>query len=71
MRTIGLIRAASDAQRRDLWPRLRAEIATADEQVSLELPAFTWRWRIVSAGAISVPFLVPNPVHFLAACGLL
>lgn len=73
MRTIGLIRAAAHGHERDLLPRLRARLATArlDERVRLELPAFSWPWRLATVVAASVPFLVPEPVRFLAASGLL
>jgi hypothetical protein len=72
MRTIGLIRAAA-GEERDLLPRLRARLATtrADEPVRLELPQFTWSWRLAALGAASLPFVVPDPVRFLAASGLL
>jgi hypothetical protein len=39
--------------------------------VRLELPAFSWPWRIATAAAAAVPFLVPEPVRFLVASGLL
>jgi hypothetical protein len=73
MRTIGLIRAAARGHERDLLPRLRARLADArsDERVRLELPAFSWPWRIATAAAAAVPFLVPEPVRFLVASGLL
>jgi hypothetical protein len=73
MRTIGLIRAATRPHEHDLLPRLRARIAAsgADERVRLELPEFSWPWRLATAAAASVPFLVPEPVHFLVASGLL
>ena len=73
MRTIGLIRAATRGHERDLMPRLRARIAESgsDERVRLELPEFSWPWRVATAAAASLPFLVPEPVRFLAASGLL
>jgi|EndMetStandDraft_7_1072992.scaffolds.fasta_scaffold5553587_1 hypothetical protein len=73
MRTLGIVRAAARAPQRDLLPRLRAGIALphAHERVQLELPAFTWPWRIAALAAVSVPFVVPDPLRFLAASGLL
>jgi len=73
MRTRGLIRAASRAHEPDLWPVRRARLAEgrAGERVMLELPAFTWPWRLVAATAVAIPFFVPEPVRFLAASGLL
>lgn len=73
MRTIGLIRAAARPHEHDLLPRLRARMAVREtkDRVRLELPAFSWPWRIATAAAAAVPFLVPEPVRFLAASGLL
>lgn len=73
MRTIGTIRDAARAPRRDLLPRLRARLGDAqtDDRVRIELPAFSWPWRIAALVAAGVPFVVPEPLHFLAASGLL
>jgi hypothetical protein len=73
MRTIGIVRTAARAPRCDLLPRLRAGLALpqADERVQLALPAFTWPWRIAALAAVCVPFVVPDPLRFLAASGLL
>lgn len=71
MRTLALIRAAARRHEPDLWPRLAARIAAAEERVAVELPAFTWRWQLVALGAAALPFLVPEPVRFLVASGLL
>lgn len=70
MRTLGLIHGATPAPPHDLWPRLRERLAEADERVRLELPAFTWQWRLVAAGAVAAPLLVPEPLRFLTASGL-
>jgi len=81
MRTIGLIRAAARGDERDLLPRLRAGLAAArrsegtlacaDERVRLELPAFSWSWRLATAGALAFPFVAPEPLRLLVASGLL
>lgn len=74
MRMRELIRAGTPPPAHDLWPRLRARLAEradADERVTLELPAFTWSWRLVAAAAVALPLLVPDPLRFLAAAGLL
>lgn len=73
MRTLGLIRQAARRRERDLGPELRARLATAaaDESVRLEVPAFTWPWRLAAAAGLAAPFLVPEPVRFLVASGLL
>jgi len=73
MRTLGIVRKAARSPRRELLPELRARVAQsrADDRVRLELPAFTWQWRIATAAAAGVPFVVPEPLRFLAASGLL
>jgi len=75
MRTRARIRAATPPPAHDLWPRLRARLrahdAPADEPVPLELPRFTWRWALVAAGAAAVPLLLPEPLRFLTAAGVL
>ena len=73
MRTIRAIRNAARAPRRDLLPQLRMRLdgAPADDRVRIELPAFSWPWRIAALAAACVPFVVPEPLRFLAASGLL
>lgn len=73
MSTIRSIRQASRAPRRDLLPLLRARLGDArgDERVHIELPAFTWPWRVAALAAACVPFVVPEPLRFLEASGLL
>lgn len=73
MRAVALIRNASRSPRCDLLPRLRARLAggPADGRVHLELPAFSWPWRIAALAAACVPFVVPEPLRFLAASGLI
>ena len=73
MRTLGIVRNAARAARGDLLPVLRARLAGSgtDDRVRLELPAFTWPWRVAAFAAAAVPFLVPEPLRFLAASGLL
>ncbi len=70
MSTLRLIRAATPPPR-DLWPRLRTRLTTDDERITFELPAFTWRWRLAAAATAAVPMLVPQPLRFLTAAGLL
>lgn len=73
MRTIGAIRKAARAPRHDLAARLRARLdhAHADDCVRIVLPAFSWPWRLAAIAAACVPFVVPEPLRFLAASGLL
>jgi hypothetical protein len=70
-----MIHAATPEPAHDLWPRLRERLrehdAPADEHVPLVVPEFTWRWRLVAAAALVLPLLVPEPLRFLAAAGLL
>ncbi len=69
MRTLGLIRHATPPPR-DLWPRLRARLA-ADERVRLRLPPLGWREAAALAVALAIVLVVPDPLRFLAASGLL
>lgn len=73
MRTLGIVRETSRAPRGDLLPVLRARLADSrtDDRVRLDLPAFTWPWRVAAFAAAGVPFVVPEPLRFLAASGLL
>jgi hypothetical protein len=71
MRVIGLIRAATPPPERDLWPRLRARLREEEEQVVLRLPAFGWREVVAVAVVLGTLLVVPDPVRFLCACGLL
>ena len=70
MRTIGLIRLGAPDPPRDLWPRLRARLRD-DEVVRLRLPALGWLEVAAAAAALGVLLVVPDPVRFLSACGLL
>ena len=70
MRTLGLIRRATPAPSHDLWPRLRARLAD-DDVVAVRFPALGWLEATAFAVAVGTLVLVPDPVHFLAACGLL
>jgi len=55
----------------DLWPRLRARMARADERVRLRLPPVTWPVAAAAAAAAAILMIVPEPARFLAACGVL
>jgi len=70
MRTLGLIRTGTPEPPRDLWPRMRARLRAAEERVRLDLPAFSWRWRLIAAAAVVLPLVVPEPLRFLSASGL-
>ena len=70
MRTRGLIRAATP-EPHDLWPRLRTLLEEGDELVHLRVPPLGWREAIAAAVAVGTLVVVPDPVHFLTACGLL
>jgi hypothetical protein len=71
MRTRGLIRNASPPPPRDLWPRLRARLREDDERVRLRVPALGWVEATAVAVALGTVVVVPDPVRFLTACGLL
>ena len=70
MRTLGLIRSGTPAPGRDLWPRLRARL-DRDEHVTLRLPAIGWLEVAALAVAVGTLAVVPDPLRFLTACGLL
>ncbi|HLB77351.1 MAG TPA: hypothetical protein VJO72_09980 [Candidatus Dormibacteraeota bacterium] len=70
MRTLGLIRTATPPPARDLWLRLRARLGD-DDRVHLRLPALGWREATAIAAALGTLAVVPDPVRFLIACGLL
>ena len=70
MRTLGLIRTATPPPARDLWPRLRARLRDGD-RVHLRLPALGWREATAVAVVLGTLVVVPDPLRFLAACGLL
>jgi hypothetical protein len=70
MRTLGLIRRGTPGPSRDLWPRLRARLAD-DDVVALRVPAIGWLEAAAIAVVVGTIALVPDPVRFLSACGLL
>ena len=71
MRTLGLIRSASPEPANDLWPRLCVRLRDDDAVVRLRLPALGWREAAAAAVALITLLVVPDPLGFLAACGLL
>ena len=71
MRTLGLIRRATPAPSRDLWPRLDARLHGADDVVRVSMPALGWREAVALAAALGVVALVPDPLGFLVASGIL
>jgi len=70
MRTLGLIRRGTPGPSRDLWPGLRASL-DADDVLVLRVPALGWLEATAVAVAVGTLALVPDPVRFLSACGLL
>ena len=70
MRTLGLIRSTPPAPPHDLWPRLRARLAD-DDRIALRLPAFGWREATALAVAVGILVVVPDPLGFLVASGIL
>jgi hypothetical protein len=71
MRTLGLIRRATPAPSRDLWSRLRARLREEDEVVRLSIPRLGWREAAALAVAVAATAVVPDPLRFLIASGIL
>ncbi len=70
MRTLRLIRTATPTPPHDLWPRLRARLHD-DELVRLPVPTLGWREATAMAVALATLLVVPDPLRFLVASGLL
>lgn len=70
MRTLGVIRRGTPEPPHDLWPRLRARLRD-DEVLLLRLPALGWLEAAAVVVAVGTLAVVPDPVRFLSACGLL
>lgn len=70
MRTLGLIRRGLSAPRHDLWPQLRARLLD-DDVVYVRIPALGWRDAAALAIVLGTIVIVPDPMRFLSACGLL
>jgi hypothetical protein len=71
MRSIGLIRTATPPPDHDLWPRLLAQLRAQEEHIALRFPTIGWREATAAAVVLGTLFVVPDPVRFLSACGLL
>ena len=71
MRTLGLIRHGSPDSSRDLWSRLQARLRAEDEVVRLAVPALGWREAVALAVAVAAALIVPDPLAFLIASGIL
>jgi hypothetical protein len=71
MRTLGLIRRGTPAPPHDLWRRLHARLCEEDDAVRVSIPALGWREGVALAAALGVLAVVPDPLGFLAASGVL
>ena len=71
MRTLGLIRRGSPDPSRDLWARLETRLREEDEVIRLAVPALGWREAVALAVALAATLVVPDPVAFLIASGML
>jgi hypothetical protein len=71
MRTRGLIHRGTLAPPHDLWPRLRARLREEDEVVRVSIPALGWREAAALAVVLGTVAVVPDPLAFLAASGVL
>ncbi len=69
MSTLRTLRRAGGAVP-DLWLRLRARLAEHD-RVEIALPPFRWPAALAAATAIGTVVVVPEPVRFLTAIGIL
>jgi hypothetical protein len=71
MRTLGLIRRGSPDPSRDLWVRLATRLREEDEVIRLAVPALGWREAVALAVALAATLVVPDPLAFLIASGML
>lgn len=70
MPMLELIRRATPPPSHDLWPRLRARLDD-DERVALRLPSLGWREAVAFGVALGILVVVPEPLRFLVASGIL
>lgn len=71
MRTLGLIRRGTPEPSHDLWPRLRARLREEDDVVRVSVPALGWREAAALTVVLGTVAVVPDPLAFLAASGIL
>jgi hypothetical protein len=71
MRTLGLIRRGTPEPPHDLWPRLRARLGEECEVVRVSVPVLGWREAVALAVVLGTVAVVPDPLGFLAASGIL
>jgi hypothetical protein len=71
MRTLGVIQRGSPEPPCDLWPRLQVRLRDEGEAVRVPLPALGWREAAALAAALGTLAIVPDPLRFLAASGIL
>lgn len=55
----------------DLWPRLRVRLEEQDDVVRLRFPSLGWTGVAALAAAAATLLIVPDPLAFLAASGIL
>ena len=71
MRTLGLIHRGTPTSSHDLWTRLQARLHGRDDVVRVSFPAFGWRDAVALGTALGIVALVPDPLGFLVASGIL
>jgi len=71
MRTLGLIRRATPAPDHDLWTRLQTRLRERDEVVRVSFPRVGWGEVAALAAVIAIIAVVPDPLGFLVASGML
>jgi hypothetical protein len=64
------MRRRDAAPARDLWFVLRARIAEGD-RLAVRVPPLSWRVVAAAAAAVATVVVVPEPLRFLTASGLL
>jgi len=71
MAMLDVIRRGTPDPPHDLWPRLRARLEEQDDVVRLRIPSLGWAGVAALAAALATLWIVPDPLAFLAASGIL
>jgi hypothetical protein len=71
MSTLDVIRRGTPDPPHDLWPRLRARLAEREDLVPVQIPALGWSGMAALAAAAATLLVVPDPLAFLAASGIM
>ena len=71
MPTLGLIRRGTPTPPGDLWTRLEARRRERDELVHVAMPSIGWGELAAVAALLAIVVVVPDPLGFLVASGML